>query len=185
MMMSAVKNVSARARRQIHLQSPADLLAEVDRIAASASVGLVRPSGNWTAAQVFEHLAKFIEYSFDGFPFMYPWPMRFASWVVGTISWRWLMQLAFRPGFTNPRVAAAVEPDAGVTLKQAAQSVRKQLRRILDGEQMVQRNPTGELPSHEQWVECHLRHAELHLGFLHVESDVSADSAAGPRRDGT
>src|SRR5262249_41566540 len=107
--MSAVKKLHVRARRQIRLQSPADLLAEVDRVQTSASVGSVRPLGNWTAAQAFQHLAKFIEYSFDGFPFRYPWPLRAASWVVGKLSWRWLLQLAFRPGFTNPRVAAAVE----------------------------------------------------------------------------
>src|SRR5262245_56900693 len=118
--MSTAKAAHVRARRPIRLQSPADLLAEVDRIQASASVGAVRPSGNWTAAQAFQHLAKFIEYSFDGFPFQYPWPLRVGLWAVGRLSWRWLLRLAFRPGFTNPPVAAAVEPDAAVRLEHAA-----------------------------------------------------------------
>ena len=185
MRMSTVKNVPRRVRRPIHLQSPSDLLAEVDRIQASASGGSVRPSGNWTAAQTFQHLAKFIEYSFDGFPFRYPWPLRVVSWMVGQLSWRWLLRLAFRPGFTNPRVASAVEPDAAVTLEQAGHCLRRQVRRILDGERMVRRSPTGELLSHEQWVECHLRHAELHLGFLHLEPDVPAGPAAAPDGDGS
>src|SRR5262249_49146802 len=117
--MAAINQVHVRTRRPIHLQSPSDLLVEVDRIAASAFAGFVRPAGNWTAGQAFQHLAKFIEYSYDGFPFRYPWPFRVLSWVVGKLSWRWLLQLAFRPGFTNPPVAEAVEPDAGVTLEHA------------------------------------------------------------------
>jgi hypothetical protein len=183
-MMPAVKNVPVRARREIHLRSPTDLLAEVDRIQASASVGSVRASGNWTAAQAFQHLAKFIEYSFDGFPFRYPWPYCVAVWLMRKVSWRWLLQLTFRPGFTNPPVAGAVEPDAAVTLEHAGQSLRRQVRRILDGERMVQRSPTGEPISHEQWIECHLRHAELHLSFLHLEPDAPADPATAPDRGG-
>jgi hypothetical protein len=182
--MSAVNKRHVRNRRQIHLQSPSDLLAEVDRIQASASVGSVRPSGNWTAAQAFAHLAKFIEYSFDGFPFRYPWRYRVAVWLIRRVSWSWLMQLTFRPGFTNPPVVArAVEADAAVTLEHAGESLRRQVRRILAGEKMVQRSPTGELMSHEQWIECHLRHAELHLSFLHLEPDVPAGPAVAPDRD--
>jgi hypothetical protein len=181
--MVSFRTLQLGARRQIHLQSSSDLLAEVDRIQASAAVGAVRPLGNWTAAQAFQHLAKFIEYSFDGFPFRYPWPLRVGSWLVGKLSWRWLLQLAFRPGFTNPRVAAAVEPDADVTLEDAAQRLRRQVRRILSGERMLQRSPTGERLSHEQWIECHLRHAELHLSFLLLKSDVSVEPAAPPDRD--
>ena len=85
-MTSAMKSTRVCARRQLHFQSPCDLLAEVDRIYASATVGSVYPAGNWTAAQAFQHLAKFIE--------------------------------------------------------------------------------------------CHLRHAELHLGFLHLEREVPPEPAA-------
>jgi hypothetical protein len=175
--------VPLNERRQILLQSPADLLAEVDRIEACAARGSVRALGSWSPAQACQHLARFIEYSFDGFPFRYPWPLRAMSWVVGKLSWRLLLKLAFRPGFTNPRVAAAIEPDASVTLENAAAALRQQIRRIIRGERMGQRSPTGELPSHEQWVECHLRHAELHLRFLLLEPDEAAERAKPPGHD--
>jgi peptidoglycan/xylan/chitin deacetylase (PgdA/CDA1 family) len=185
--MSALNNRHVRVRRPIHLQSPSDLLAEVDRIQASASAGSVRPSGNWTAAQAFQHLAKFIEYSFDGFPFRYPWPYRVMVWLIRRVlPWGWLLKLTFRPGFTNPPVVArAVDPDAAVTLEHAGQALRRQIRRILDGERMVQRSPTGERMTHEQWVDGHLRHAELHLSFLHLEPDLPAEPATAPVRDGS
>jgi hypothetical protein len=102
------------------------------------------------------------------------------------VSWSWLLKLTFRPGFTNPPVVArAVDPAAAVTLEHAGQSLRRQIRRILDGERMVQRIPTGEPVSHEQWVEAHLRHAELHLSFLHLEPNVPAEPATAPDRDGS
>jgi hypothetical protein len=163
------------ARRQIHLRSLPDLVAEVERIRASAVAGRVRPLGNWTAAHVFHHLGKFVEGSLDGFPFQYPWRLRCLSWLVGQLSWGWLMRLAFRPGFTNPPVAASVEPDPATPLEAAVAYLGHQLGRVLGGERMTQRSPTGETPSHEQWVDCHLRHAELHLGFLQPEVEVQAE----------
>jgi hypothetical protein len=172
--------VPLNERRQIVLHAPADLLAEVDRIEACAARGSVWALGNWSAAQAFQRLAKFIEYSFDGFPFRYPWPLRAMSWVVGKLSWRILLKLTFRPGFSNPRVAAAIEPDAGVTLENEAAALRSQVGRIIRGERMGQRSPTGELPSHGQWVECHLRHAELHLGFLLLEPDDADERTNRP-----
>jgi hypothetical protein len=184
----AVNTATVTERRQVHLRSLADLLAKVDRIQASAVAGRVRPLGNWTTAQVFHHLAKFVEGSLDGFPFRYPWPLRCLSWLIGRVSWRWLMRLAFRPGFRNPPVAAAVEPDPAVPLEDAGAYLRHQIGRVLGGERMTQRSPTGEIPSHEQWVECHLRHAELHLSFLQLEPGTQAESdpplTAAARREG-
>jgi hypothetical protein len=36
---------------------------------------------------------------------------------------------------------------------------------------MTAANPSMGPLSHEQWVEVHLRHAELHLSFLVIEQD--------------
>jgi hypothetical protein len=167
------------------LRSLPDLVAEVDRVRASAVAGRVRPLGAWTAAQVFHHLGTFVEGSLDGFTFQYPWRLRWLSWLGGKLSWHWLMRWAFRPGFTNPPGAAAVEPDPAVPLEAAAAYLGRQLGRVLGGERMTRRSPTGETPSHEQWVDCHLRHAELHLSFLHIEPVVPAEPGAAPNRAGT
>jgi Protein of unknown function (DUF1569) len=162
-------------RKPIHLRSLQELLAETTRIEAYAAAGQVRPLGKWTTAQVFQHLSIFVKGSLDGFSFQYPWHIRALSQFVGCISWRWLMKVAFRPGFTNPVVAQTVEPQSSVTLADAAEFLRCQLGRVLGGEVMTQRSPTGEKLSHEQWVECHLRHAELHLRFLEIEPPQKAE----------
>src|SRR5262245_1845317 len=104
--MAVINTRSVRNRRTVRLATIGDLLAEVDQVVLAASAGRVRPLGNWSAAQVLQHLAKLIEFSFDGFPFRYPWPWRLASRLIGLVSWRGLVALAFRPGFENPAVAA-------------------------------------------------------------------------------
>jgi hypothetical protein len=157
------------ARRKVELRTLADLTEEVERVYATAAAGRVRPLGNWSAAQVFQHLALFIAGSLDGFSFQYPWPWRWAAWLVGRYSWPLLLRLAFRPGFRNPPAAAAVEPDPSVSLEDAAAQLRRQLQRLEGGERMTRRSPTGEMLTHEQWLDCHLRHAELHLSFLDMD----------------
>ena len=166
-MTSAVNTRAVTARRSLHFENMDDLAAEVERLETSAD--RIRPLGNWSAAQVFQHLGKFIEFSFDGFPFRYGWAIRMACWVLRQISWRWLVALSFRPGFRNPAVAAALEPDPAVKSETAGPYLRRQIERIRHGERMTQPSPAEGPITHEQWVYAHLRHAELHLSFLLIE----------------
>jgi hypothetical protein len=114
-----------------------------------------------------------MEFSFDGFPFRYAWPLRWGVRLLGAVAWRWLLSVAFRPGFRNPPAAVALEPDASVPLQEAVRYVREQLGRINSGERMTAASPAEAPLSHEQWIEVHLRHAELHLGFLALEEGES------------
>src|SRR5437588_3710761 len=89
-------------RRPVRLRTIDDLLAEVDRVTAAAAAGRVRSLGNWSPAQVLWHIGRFVELSLDGFPFRY---RRRPEWIVRLfriLAWRWLIALAFRPGFQNP-----------------------------------------------------------------------------------
>ena len=160
---------SAAARRPVHLRTVADLAAEVERVAEAAAASRVRTLGNWSAAQILWHLGRLLEFSFGGFPYRYPWAVRWPARLLRVLSWRWLLALAFRPGFRNPAVAAALEPQPAVSLAEAVRYVCGQLERISAGERMTAANPSMGPLSHEQWVEVHLRHAELHLSFLVLE----------------
>jgi hypothetical protein len=119
-----------------------------------------------------------MEFSFDGFPFRYRRPVRWGAQLLRMVSWPWLLVLAFRPGFRNPPVAAALEPKPTVSLAQAVRYMRGLLERISSGERMTAANPSMGPLSHEQWVEVHLRHAELHLSFLVFEQDGGAANQA-------
>jgi len=146
-----------------------DLLAEVDRIAAAAASGKVRSLGNWSPAQVVWHIGKLIELSIDGFPFRYRQGPEWITRLIRFVSWRGLIKLAFRPGFDNPPEAAVLEPDPEIDFGVAANYLREQIRRIERGERMTQASGVEGPYSHDQWVHIHLRHAELHLGFLTME----------------
>jgi hypothetical protein len=153
-------------RRAVGLQTLDELAAEVDRVVAAAAVGSVRPLGNWCPAQVLWHIGKLMECSFAGFPFRYrrgpPWVTR----LLRLLAWRWLIALAFRPGFKNPPNAALLEPDPSLSLDAAASYLRQQIARIHNGDRMTQECSVDGPYAHEQWLYIHLRHAELHLSFL-------------------
>ena len=165
-----VNTRAVAGRRVLHLDTLDDLSQEVNRVIAATAAGRVRPLGNWSSAQVLWHLGRLIEFSVDGFPFRYNWALRAACRILSTVSWRWCINLAFRPGFRNPRGAQALEPDPSVSLEAAATFLREQIARIPRGARMTQPSPTGERVSHEQWIYVHLRHAELHLSFLQIDS---------------
>jgi hypothetical protein len=99
---------------------------------------MARSLGNWSPAQVLWHVGRFVELSIDGFPFRY---RRGPQWLLGLlrlVAWRWLIALAFRPGFRNPAEAVALEPDPSVSLTVAAPYLHQQVARIRNGERMTQ-----------------------------------------------
>jgi hypothetical protein len=158
-----------RNRRLVRLQTVDDLVAEAERVAAAEVASKVRPLGNWSPAQVLWHIGKLIEFSFDGFSWRYRRGPQWITRVFRFLAWRWLIRLAFRPGFRNPPEAAALEPPAGLFTDEAVAYLRRQIERIRHGERMTQEAAVEGPYSHEQWVYIHLRHAELHLSFLAIE----------------
>lgn len=153
-------------RRPLRLQTLDDLATEINRLVAAHGQGRLRATGGWTPAQIFWHLAKFIECSFDGFPFRYKhgpvWLSKFLKWM----AWRWLVRMALRPGYVNPPEAAIVEPARDVAFDAAATYLLRQVERIHGGERMTQSCSVEGAYDHEQWIYVHLRHAELHLSYV-------------------
>jgi hypothetical protein len=165
----AVPTVDTRCvahRRRVRLHAVDDLMADVNRVTAAAKAGTLRSLGNWSPAQVLWHIGRLIELSFDGFPFRYRRGPEWITRLMRLLAWRWLIALAFRPGFQNPPEAAALEPEPSVPLDVAAAYLRQQVARMRGGERMTRQCSVEGPYSHEQWVYIHLRHAELHLSFL-------------------
>jgi hypothetical protein len=163
-------NVSqARPRRRtLRLESIDQLAAEVERLVAAHHAGHLEAHGDWTAAQIFEHLARFIECSYEGFPFRARLALRAVSHVMKWIAWKPFVDFALRPGHTVP--AEALRPDDWADFDMAAARLRVAITRIQRGEPMRAKSPFEGSITHDQWVYVHLRHADLHLSFL----DVSA-----------
>lgn len=155
-------------RRFLVFESIGDLSAEVDRIVAAQHDGHLAANGNWTPGQIFDHLAKFIEFSYEGFPFRAGWPVRAVSYVAKWIAWKRFVDWSLQPGFRIPH--AALQPDEWADFDVAAARLRAQLDRIRRGEEMTEPSPFEGTITSDQWVYVHLRHAELHLSFLGVSA---------------
>jgi hypothetical protein len=171
-----VETRSVTGRRAVRLESFDDLLADADRIVAATESGRARTVGNWSPAQILQHVGRLIEFSLDGFPFRYSRWLRWQVRLVRLVSYRLLINLAFRAGFRNPTYAASLEPDPAVTLAEAAAYLRAQVDRVRKGERMTRPSPADGPTTHKQWVYAHLRHAELHFSFVELQGGVNGSA---------
>src|SRR6059058_4649195 len=76
---SPFRAAPATRQRALRLETLEELATEADRIAAADAEGRLRCGGTWSAAQVFGHLATWMRYSYDGFPFAAPLWLRLAA----------------------------------------------------------------------------------------------------------
>ena len=67
-----VNTAKVEGRRQIDYKSMAELLAAAERM----SSGNVKTLGNWSAGQIFRHLANSFNGSIDGLQATFPWYIR-------------------------------------------------------------------------------------------------------------
>ena len=75
-----VETKKVRGRRKVRYESLDEFLTDAERHAQ----GDVRAIGNWSAGQIYEHLARAFDGSIDGVGFMMPAPVR------------WVMSLLFK-----------------------------------------------------------------------------------------
>lgn len=162
-MNAEVNTATIKDHRKLRFQSIADVRGEVERLVGAERAGRLRRSGNWTLGQNLNHLAAWINYAFDGFPIRRPpFPIR------------WLLK-GKRKEFTEgamPRGIRILGVKGGTTATEDV-PLDAALPRYLAALERLERNaPTRESPifgpmTHAEWIGLNLRHAELHLGYLH------------------
>jgi hypothetical protein len=96
-----VNTAKVQGRRQVRYASLEELLADAERLNA----GPVKALGNWSAGQIYRHLATAFNGSIDGFTMTLPWYVN----VVGKLFKKKLLNGQMPPGFKLP-------PDAAQTL---------------------------------------------------------------------
>lgn len=149
--------------RTLRFESLDDLQAEVRRIREAAERGELQTHGNWTAGQILAHLAAWIDYGWDGFPIGKP------MWLV-----RWILskQLAkmldkgMPRGVRIPGVQGGTTGAVEMPLAEAADRYERALHRLQAGEVAKYDSPAFGPMSEADRIRLHLRHAELHLGYL-------------------
>jgi hypothetical protein len=152
-----VNTAKVDGRRKLDYASLEEVLADADRL----SSGPVKVLGNWSAGQIFRHLALAFNGSIDGFTMTFPWPLR----VMAKIFRKKLLGGPMPAGFKLPSEggkALAPEPtstEAGLADLHAAVA-------RLERESHRAKHPMfGDLTK-EQWNKIHLAHASLHMSFL-------------------
>lgn len=136
-----------------------DLLADIDALDRR---GEVQSTGNWTAAQNVEHVARFIDISVDGTDLKASLILR----LLGPMVKKSVLAKPMKPGFKLPsKLAARFVPPADVTWEDAVNHLRTIIGRA-QKERMSGRSPVFGQLTHEEWVQLHCRHAELHFSFL-------------------
>ncbi len=164
-------NTKHAARRALRLGSLEDVSAELDRIQAAHDAvdgaGTLRTTGNWTAGQIFEHLAIFMACALDGFPSGPPAPVR---WLVILLLKKKALAGGSPPaGFKIPNSAAFLRPGDETTFEQGMARLRGEIERVGAGERFTHVSPIFGRLTHEQWVVLQSGHASLHLGFIDLE----------------
>lgn len=150
-------------RRSLRFETIEELRAEVDRIVASAEAGTLREGGHWTAGQIFGHLAAWIDYAYDGYPFTTPWFIRL---FLRSRVKRYLRD-GLPAGVRIPGVKEGTHATEALSLEAGAERLRRALDRLRSDEPARYDSPAFGRLTDEDRIALNLRHAELHLGFLH------------------
>lgn len=160
-------NTKTAPRRELSFASLDELSAELDRLEAANAAGNLGHTGNWTPAQIIDHLANFWTCSLDGFPGGKP-----------PLLLRVVCQLFFKkggkagnqppPGFKIPKEAPHFQPREGVTFEQATEALRTCIERVKRGDSYVPASPLFGKLTGEEWTRMHLGHCGMHLSFISI-----------------
>lgn len=160
-------NTKQVARRPLAFASLADISAELDRIEAAHKAGRLKANGNWTPAQILDHLAITFGLSLDGFP-PDAKPPAILKWIVITFFKKKAVSGATAPaGIPFPKGVDIFTPSATISFDDALAKLRRMIARATTGgERMDKPSPLLGPMTHEQWTGLHRGHCASHLGFL-------------------
>ncbi len=146
-----------QGRRKVQYASLQDLLADAERM----SSGNAQTLGNWSAGQIFAHLAQSMNNSIDGSDIQIPWYIR----VPARLLKRWMLKGPMPPGFKISDTAARSLVPGPTSIEDGLVALRNAIARQ---ERETTRAPNPVLGSLtlEDWTQLHLTHAALHMSFL-------------------
>lgn len=150
-----VNTKKVTGRRDVHYKTLDDFLNDAQRVTTSE----VHAIGNWSPGQIFEHMARSMNGSIDGFDFMMPAPARF------------LMSLLMKNKFLTKGIPAGFKTSANFIASEATSnedglaSLQNAVTRQKEESSRVLHPGFGKV-TREEWEAFHLRHAEMHMSFI-------------------
>lgn len=151
-----------RRRREVRYENYLALLNDAESLAS----GPIRVFGNWSLGQILAHLALSMQLSIDGLDEPTPWYTRLFG--------RWLKKNWIRgprkPGFKLTGGLETMLQPGSATLAEGMSALTRAVNRLQSETDRRPHPLIGEL-SLEEWDSLHLRHAELHMGFVAADRD--------------
>lgn len=138
-----------------------DAIAEARRIADAERAGRLRRTGNWTAGQCFGHLAAWVNYGFDGHSLKPPW---FIKFILRMQKKKFLTKVTHR-GVYIPGVEGGTLARDEMPLEEGLSRLEKAYERLRHSSPAIPNVLFGHM-THDEWIRLHLRHSELHMGYL-------------------
>jgi hypothetical protein len=148
-------------RRKLTFTSLSDLLADAERMAACHA----QPIGNWSAGQIFEHLARAMNNSIDGTDVILPWYFRPIVRLLNKPLKKRFLGGPLSPGFQLPASAARKLVPGPTSTDEGLAALRAAIAR-LERETKRAPNPVLGFLTVEEWNQFHLNHAGLHMSYL-------------------
>ncbi len=134
-----------------------EVLADADTLLAKG----YQRVGNWGLAQIADHLTRVIGLSLDGFPSLFPWPVRvLARWFVLP---RLMRHQVVRRRVPAPKFLLPTDSQDDRTAVERLRAVVDRFRRHTGP---LHPSPLLGTLSPEEWREVHLWHCEHHFSFL-------------------
>jgi len=160
-------NTKTAPRRELSFGSLDELSAELDRIDAAHAAGNLGHTGNWTPAQILDHVGIFWTHALDGFPpGKPPLPMRM------------LVQLFFKKsavqgkqpptGIKLPAKASYLMPSDDPKFAPAMEKLRTCIERVKRGDSYVPASPLFGKLARDEWTRMNLGHCAMHLSFISI-----------------
>lgn len=145
-------------RRNLQFTTLDEVRDDIQALAAGSYVTV----GNWSFAQILDHLGSAMNSSLDGFSFQGPW---FVRWCVAPFIKNSILTKQMKPGFKLPKKFSSYLPNEDCTMDDALPKVLAAIERF-DEEIPTADHPFFGKMASEEWMSLHLRHAELHLSFV-------------------
>jgi hypothetical protein len=122
-------NTSKAPRRELSFHCTGCLKEDLAKIEAADRAGTLRVTGNWTAGENLDHVAKTIEFSIDGFPpeVRIAWPVRM---IARLMKGRMTSGKTLPAGFKIPQNASYMMPRSGCSFEDGLARLRTVLDRL-------------------------------------------------------
>jgi hypothetical protein len=158
-------NTKTANRREVRYLTIDDLLRDMDKVIASEKAGTLTRTGNWTPGQVFNHLATWIDYGYQGFP-PKAHPPFFIRWLL-MMKKKKMIRNGMPLGVKIPGIKDGTLGCENCSTEIGAAKLLASLARLKNREPVKFESPAFGPMSDDERIAFQLRHAETHMGFLH------------------